>query len=74
MIALAIQLLWLLFAIGVIVAIVWVVLWFLQTILQLPIPARAVQVVWGLLVLLVIIWLLTWLSGGINFTFPKLGS
>jgi hypothetical protein len=73
MIAWAIQLLWLLFALGVIVAVVLVALWFIQTILEIPLPQRAIRVVWGLVALLVLIGLLTWLSGGIAFNFPKLG-
>lgn len=59
-----IQILWLLFYLGVIVAVVFVILWFLQTILQLPLPARAIQVIWGLVALLMIIYLLMFLSGG----------
>lgn len=70
MLALAIQLLWVLFFIGVIVAVILVALWFIQTILQIPLPQRAIQVVWGLVALLVIILLLTWLSGGVNIRFP----
>lgn len=64
MLAPIIQLLWLLFYVGVAAAVVFVILWFLQTILQLPMPQRAIQVIWGLFALLVIIWLLMWLSGG----------
>jgi len=59
-----IQILWLLFYLGVIVAAVFVILWFLQTILGLPLPQRAIQVVWGLVALLMIIYLLMFLSGG----------
>ena len=59
-----IQILWLLFYLGVIVAVVFVILWFLQTILGLPLPQRAMQVIWGLVALLVIIYLLMFLSGG----------
>ena len=69
MIGPVIQLLWLLFYIGVGVAVVFVILWFLQTILGLPLPGRAIQVIWGLFGLLVIIWLLMWLNGG-GFPFP----
>lgn len=64
-----IQLLWLLFYIGIGVAIVYVILWFVQTILQLPLPQRAIQIIWGLFGLLVIIYILTWLvGGGISFS------
>jgi hypothetical protein len=65
-----IQLLWILLYIGVGVAIVYVVLWFLGTILQLPLPQRAIQIVWGCFALLVIIWLLMWLSGS-GIDMPK---
>jgi hypothetical protein len=59
-----IQILWLLFYLGVVVAVVFVILWFLQTILGLPLPQRAIQVIWGLVALLMIIYLLMFLSGG----------
>jgi len=59
-----IGILWLLFYLGVIVAVVFVILWFLQTILGLPLPQRAIQVIWGLVGLLVVIYLLMFLSGG----------
>jgi hypothetical protein len=59
-----IGILWLLFYLGVIVAVVFVILWFLQTILGLPLPQRAIQVIWGLVGLLVIIYLLMFLSQG----------
>ena len=66
-----IGILWLLFYLGVIVAVVFVILWFLQTILGLPLPQRAIQVIWGLVGLLVIIYLLMFLSGG-GIHFPAL--
>ena len=66
-----IQLLWILFYIGILVAVVFVILWFLQTILGLPLPQRAMQVIWGLVALLVIIYLLMWISGGgVQFPLP----
>lgn len=66
-----IQLLWLLFYVGVGVAVVFVILWFLQTILGLPLPQRAIQVIWGLFGLLCIIFLLMWLSGAAPLPFPR---
>jgi hypothetical protein len=66
-----IGILWLLFYLGVIVAVVFVILWFLQTILGLPLPQRAIQVIWGLVGLLVVIYLLMFLSGG-GLHFPAL--
>ena len=66
-----IQILWLLFYLGVIVAVVFVILWFLQTILGIPLPGRAIQVIWGLVGLLVVIYLLMWLSGG-GFPLPRI--
>jgi hypothetical protein len=71
MLAPIIQLLWLLFYIGVAAAVVFVILWFLQTILGLPMPQRAIQVVWGLFALLVIIWILMWLSGAAPLPWPR---
>jgi hypothetical protein len=71
MLAPIIQLLWLLFYVGVAAAVVFVILWFLQTILGLPMPQRAIQVVWGLFALLVIIWILMWLSGSAPLPFPR---
>jgi hypothetical protein len=59
-----IQILWLLFYLGIFVAVVFVILWFLQTILGLSLPQRAIQVLWGLVGLLAIIYLLMFLSGG----------
>ncbi len=59
-----IELLWLLFYLGIIVAVVFVILWFLQTILGIPLPQRAIQVIWGLVGLLVVIYFLMFLSGG----------
>lgn len=64
-----IQLLWLLFYVGLGVAIVFVILWFLRDILGLPLPAKAIQIIWGCFALLVIIFLLTWLSGA-GFRLP----
>lgn len=67
-----ISLLWILLYIGIGVAVVYVVIWFLTTILGLPLPGRAIQIVWGCFALLVIIWLLMWVSrsGGINLPSP----
>lgn len=73
MIGMAIQLLWVLFFIGVAVAVVYVVLWFLQSVLQLPLPQQAIRIIWGLLALLCIIWLLMWLSGAGPIPFPSRG-
>jgi hypothetical protein len=64
-----IQLLWILLYIGVGVAVVFVIIWFLGTILQLPLPQRAIQIIWGCFALLVIIWLLMWL-GSSGFQMP----
>jgi hypothetical protein len=71
MIAWAIQLLWVLFARrcrcrGVRHPVV------LETILGLPLPQRAIQIIWGLVALLAIIFILTWLAGGVSLNFPKL--
>ena len=65
-----ISLLWVLFFIGVVVAVILVILWFVQTILEIPIPQRALRVVWGLVALLLIIWLLMWLSGSVHLSMP----
>jgi hypothetical protein len=64
-----IQLLWILLYVGVGVAVVFVIIWFLGTILGLPLPERAIQIIWGCFALLVIIWLLMWL-GGSGFHMP----
>ena len=70
MIGPVIQLLWLLLYVGIGVAVIYVILWFLQTILNLPLPERAIQIIWGCFALLVIIWLLMWVSGS-AVDFPK---
>lgn len=59
-----IQLLWMLFYIGVGVAVVYAIVWFVEKVLELPLPQRALRVIWGLFALLVIIYLLTYLAGG----------
>lgn len=66
-----IQILWLLFYLGVIVAAVFAILWFLQDILGIPLPQRAIQVIWGLVGLLVVIYFLMFISGG-GFRLPTL--
>lgn len=64
MIELAIALLWLLIGIAVICAVFWVIIWFLGTVIGLPLPARAIQIGWGIVALICLIYILTFLSRG----------
>ena len=64
MIAIAINLLWLLIGVAVLCAIVYFVFYGLRTILGINIPERIEQIVWFIVLCLVLIALLTILAGG----------
>lgn len=64
MVSIAIGLLWFLIGVAVLCGIVWFVLWGLKTMLQIAIPPRVEQVVWFIVLCLVLIGLLTIVSGG----------
>lgn len=64
MIAIAINLLWLLIGAAILCAIVAFVFYGLRTILQIGIPARVEQITWFIVLCLVLIALLTVLAGG----------
>jgi hypothetical protein len=63
MIALAIQILWLLIGIIVIAGVIWLVLYGIKTFVT-PIPARLEQGIWFIVLILCIIGALTILAGG----------
>ena len=64
MIALAIQLLWLLIGVIVLCAVVWLVIYGVVNVAGVPIPDRIVQAIWFIIAVLVVIGLLTILAGG----------
>ena len=64
MIALAIELLWLLIGVVILCAVIYLVLYGLKTYAGLPIPERVEQALWFIVMILVIIALLTILGGG----------
>ena len=64
MIALAIQLLWVLIGIIVICGIIWLVMYGIETIAGIPIPPRVKQGVWFIVLILILIGILTVLAGG----------
>lgn len=56
-----------LITIGIVVALVFVVLWFLQGVLGLALPIMAIRIMWGIVVLVILLILLRifrpWLGG-----------
>lgn len=64
MIALAINILWLLIGIIVICGAIWLVLYGLKSILGVQIPPRLEQGIWFVVLLLIIIAVLSMLAGG----------
>lgn len=64
MIAIAINLLWLLIGVAVLCAIVYFVFYGLRSVLGINIPERIEQIVWFIVLCLVLIALLTILAGG----------
>jgi hypothetical protein len=62
MIGLAIQILWLLLGVIVLVAIVWFALYALK--MFVPVPTRIEQLVWIVLLILILIGVLSLLAGG----------
>lgn len=70
MIALAIQVLWLLIGIICLAGVIWLVLYGIKTFVT-PIPERLEQGIWFIVLLLCIIGALTLLAGG-SFSPPRL--
>lgn len=64
MIGMAISVLWLLFGLVILCAVIWFVLYVVQTVLGIAIPERVVQAIWLLVLILIIIAILTILAGG----------
>ena len=64
MIGMAISALWLLFGLVILCAVIWFVLYVVQSILGIAIPERVVQAIWLLVLILIIIAILTILAGG----------
>lgn len=64
MIGMAISVLWLLIGVVVLCAVIWLVLYVVQSVLGIAIPERVVQAIWLIVLLLIIIAVLTILAGG----------
>ena len=64
MIGLAINLLWVLIGIIIICGIIWLVMYGIETIAGIPIPPRIKQAVWFIVLILILIGILTTLTGG----------
>ena len=64
MIGMAISLMWMLLGLVVLCAIIWFVLYVVQQILGIALPARIVQAIWLVVLILVVIAILTILAGG----------
>lgn len=48
--------------------VVYLILWVLQTVLGLPIPAKVIQILWVIVALIAILWLVQMLPGtGMHF-------
>jgi hypothetical protein len=59
----------------VLALIVYLILWVLQDVLGLPIPAKVIQILWVIIALIVILWLVQLVlgaSGGGAMHFPSL--
>ena len=72
MIALAIQVLWLLIGAIILCGVVYLVLYGLKNIAGVPIPTRVEQGVWFIVMVLILIAVLTMLAGGAIHV-PRLG-
>jgi NADH:ubiquinone oxidoreductase subunit 6 (subunit J) len=57
-------LIWFLIYVGAIVLLISIAIWFLRDICGLPLPARAIQILWGIVALLALLMLLNVLAGG----------
>ena len=64
MIGMAINLMWMLLGLVVLCTIIWFVLYVVQQILGIALPARIVQAIWLVVLILVVIAILTILAGG----------
>jgi len=64
MIGMAISILWMLLGLVVLCAVIWFVLYVVQQVLGIAIPARMVQTIWLIVLILVVIAILTILAGG----------
>jgi hypothetical protein len=52
-----------LIAVCILVLVIYLVLWVLTKVLELPIPAKVVQILWVIVALIVILWLVQLLAG-----------
>jgi hypothetical protein len=64
MLGIAISVLWLLIGVVILGAVIWLVLYVIQTIVGIAIPQRVVQAVWLVFLLLILIAILTLIAGG----------
>jgi hypothetical protein len=64
MIGMAINIMWMLLGLVVLCAVIWFVLYIVQSVLEIAIPPRIIQMIWLVVLILVIIAILTILAGG----------
>ncbi len=64
MIALFITILWFLLYAALACLIVWFILWAFSQLFGRPVPARAQQIIYAVVAILLVIWLLTSFAGG----------
>jgi hypothetical protein len=64
MIGMAISIMWMLLGLVILCAVIWFVLYVVQSVLGIAIPARIIQMIWLVVLILVIIAILTILAGG----------
>lgn len=64
MIGMAISVLWLLLGVVILCAVIWFALYVVQSVLGIAIPARVVQAIWLVVLILVLIAILTIIAGG----------
>ncbi len=70
MVGIAISLLWFLIGVIVLAGIIFLVLYGIKNIAQIPVPARLEQGVWFIFLILCVIYLLSVLVGGGGFATP----
>ncbi len=52
--------------------VIYLIIWVLQDVLGLPIPAKVIQILWVIVALIVILWLVQMVLGGGGFRLPAI--
>lgn len=54
--------------------VIYLIIWVLQDVIGLPIPAKVIQILWVIVALIVILWLVEMVmgAGGASMHFPRL--